>query len=46
MTITWYVDDLKISHVNSDKVTKLIDWIKVIYVSHMKEYHGKKLNYL
>ena len=31
MTITWHVDDLKISHVNAREVTKIIEWFKSIY---------------
>ena len=30
MTITWHVDDLKISHVEAREVTKIIDWFKSI----------------
>ena len=36
MTITWHIDDLKTSHVDADEATKLIDWMKRIYGSHMK----------
>ena len=31
MTITWHMDDLKISHVMENEVTKIIDWSKTIY---------------
>ena len=46
MTITWHSDDLKISHVDADEATEVIDWIKVIYGSHMKESSGNKSDYL
>ena len=46
MTITWHVDSLKISHVDTYEVKKLIDWAKGIYGSHMEESGGKKKNYL
>ena len=36
MTTTWHVDDLKILHVDADEATKVIDWTKGIYSSHMK----------
>ena len=42
MTTAWHVNDLKISHVDADEVIKVIDWMKGIYGSHMKESHGKK----
>ena len=38
MTITWHVDDLKISYVDADEVTKVIGWMNVIYGSHIKKY--------
>ena len=44
-TITWLVYDLKISHVDADDVTKVIDCMKGIYGSHTKESCGKKHNY-
>ena len=46
MTITWHVNEFKTWHVDTDEVTKLIDGMKGIYVSHMKEYRGKKHDYL
>ena len=36
ITITWHVNDLKTSHVDTYEVTKVIDWMKGIYGSHMK----------
>ena len=36
MTITCHVDDFEISHADADEVTKVTDWMKGIYGSHMK----------
>ena len=36
-TITWHVNDLKISYVDADEAKKLKHWMKGIYGSHMKE---------
>ena len=36
MAITWHTNDLKIFHIDADEVTKVIDWIKGTYGSHMK----------
>ncbi len=41
LTIVWQVDDLKISHVNSNRVTKLSYWLKSIY-GDLKVNRGKK----
>ena len=45
MTITWHVDDLKISHVDGKDVTKRIDWFKSIY-GKGKVSRGKLHQYL
>ena len=29
MTVTWNVDDLKISHIDSREVTRIIKWFKL-----------------
>ena len=31
MTVAWYVDDLKISHVDEAEVQKLIDYLEMLY---------------
>ena len=31
LTVVWHVDDLKVSHVSSDVVTKMADWLKSTY---------------
>ena len=41
-TITWHFNGIKISHVDSEETTKIIEWMKGIYGSHMRESHGKK----
>ena len=46
MTIPWHIKNLKISHVEKKGVPKIIEWLKGIYGSHMKEYQGKKHDYL
>jgi hypothetical protein len=54
MTVSWHVDDLKISHIDSNEVTKFIEWIKEKYGSigevnatrgKIHEYLGMKLDY-
>eukprot|EP00957_Ditylum_brightwellii_P166143 12648924-Ditylum_brightwellii.AAC.1 len=46
MMVTWYVDDLKISHMESDEVTKYIEHFKKIYGNRMTAHHGKVHKYL
>ena len=46
LTIVWHVDDLKISHVDADEVTKVIDWLKGIYGDNMRVSRGKVHDYL
>jgi hypothetical protein len=41
-TVTWHVDDLKLSHVSSDEVTKTIEWLKSIYGQDMRVSRGRK----
>jgi hypothetical protein len=31
LTVAWHVDDLKVSHVSSNIVTKMADWLKSTY---------------
>jgi hypothetical protein len=51
-TLTWNVDDIKMSHKYSNEVTKVIDWLKEIYGDNMHvsrglvhEYLGMTLDY-
>ena len=46
MTVTWHVDDLKISHMESDEVTKCIEHFKKIYRNRMTVRRGKVHDYL
>jgi hypothetical protein len=45
-TITWHVDDLKLSHVDDKEVTKMIVWLKSIYGDDMRVSRGKSRDYL
>ena len=45
-TITWHVDDLKLSHVNNKVVDDLIEWMKGLYGNDMRISRGKNHNYL
>ena len=45
-TITWHIDDLKISHVDADEVTNVLDWMKGIYGSNIKKSCREKNVYL
>jgi hypothetical protein len=40
-TITWHVDDLKLSHVDLKEVDKTIEWLKSIYGEDMRVSRGK-----
>jgi hypothetical protein len=40
-TITWHVDDLKLSHVDDKEVTRVIVWLKRIYGDDMRVSRGK-----
>ena len=42
ITITWHVDDLKISYVDKNDVTIMIKWIRSIYDKYMRVWQGKK----
>ena len=48
MTITWHVDDLKISHQDPKQVTKIIKQLKTLYGKHRKltVLRGKRHKYL
>jgi hypothetical protein len=54
MTVSWHVDDLKVSHVNSKHIDDIITWIKQIYGAFgevntirgkIYQYFGMKLYY-
>ena len=44
-TVTWHVDDLKISHMDSNEVTKCIEHFKKIYGNRMTVHRGKVHEY-
>ena len=46
MTVTWYVDDLKISHKDSLEVTNFMHHLGQIYGERMTVHHGKVHEYL
>ena len=46
MTVTWHVDDLKLSHMDSNEVTKRIEHFKKIYGNRMTIHRGKVHDYL
>jgi hypothetical protein len=48
MTVSWHVDDLKVSHVNSKHIDDFITWIKQTYgtIGEVKTTRGKVHHYL
>ena len=46
MTVIWHVDDLKISHMDSNEVIKCIEHFKKIYSNRMTVHCGKVHEYL
>ncbi len=46
MTLTFHVDDIKISHVDQLEVTKLIQWFKSIYGANVRVSRGTTHDYL
>jgi hypothetical protein len=45
-TITWHLDDLKLSHVDAKVVDDTITWLKSVYDKDMRVSRGKKHEYL
>jgi hypothetical protein len=45
-TLTWHVDDIKMSHKDPKEVTKVIDWLKGIYGDNMHMSRGLVHDYL
>jgi hypothetical protein len=45
-TITWHVDDLKLSHVDKNEVTEIFSLLKSIYGKDMRVSRGKPHAYL
>jgi hypothetical protein len=46
MTITWHVDDLKVSHIDPFQITKFASYLASIYPEGLVVHHGKVHNYL
>ena len=46
MTVCWHVDDLKVSHVDPDEVTKFGRWLSKTYGIAVAEHRGKVHDYL
>jgi hypothetical protein len=45
-TLTWHVDDIKMSHKDPKEVTKVIEWLKSIYGDNMHVSRGLVHDYL
>ena len=48
LTVTWHVDDLKVSHVDQSVVLEFVEWVKKLYgqIGNVKDVHGDKHKYL
>eukprot|EP00957_Ditylum_brightwellii_P187034 14244196-Ditylum_brightwellii.AAC.1 len=46
LAVTWHVDDLKISYMESNEVTTCIEHFKKMYGNRMTVHHGKVHEYL
>ena len=46
MTVTWHVDDLKVSHKDPAEITKFANYSAVIYGKALTVHRGKIHNYL
>jgi hypothetical protein len=46
MTVCWHVDDLKVSHVDADEVTRFGDWLSAQYGVAVVGHRGKIHDYL
>jgi hypothetical protein len=46
MTVCWHVDDLKVSHIDPQEVTKIRDWLSVTYRVSVATHQGKVHDYL
>jgi hypothetical protein len=45
-SITWYVDDLRLCHVDFKVVDEMLSWFESIYGEDMRVLRGKKHNYM
>jgi hypothetical protein len=46
MTITWHINDLKVSHVNPFQITKFAAYLATIYGRGLVVHRGKVHDYL
>ena len=46
LTVSWHVDDLKVSHLDTGEVTKIADYIKSRYGDKLTVWKGKVHHYL
>eukprot|EP00977_Amphora_coffeiformis_P004081 scaffold820_cov158-Amphora_coffeaeformis.AAC.1 len=48
MTVSWHVDDLKVSHIDSKQVDTFLQWVKDTYgaIGEVKTTRGKVHDYL
>jgi len=48
MTVSWHVDDLKVSHVNPKDIDHFLKWVQETYrsIAEVKSTHGKIHDYL
>jgi hypothetical protein len=46
MTVCWHVDDLKVSHIDPQEITKFGDWLSATYKVSVATYQGKVHDYL
>ncbi len=46
MTVCWHVDDLKVSHIDPEEITKFGDWLSTTYGVSAATHQGKVHNYL
>jgi hypothetical protein len=44
-TVIWHVDDIKMSHVDEDEVTKMIKWLNSFYEEDVRVSQSKVHNY-
>jgi hypothetical protein len=46
MTVSWHMDDLKVSHIDPNEITKFGDWLSKTYGVIVAAHHGKVHDYL
>ena len=46
MTVTWHVDDLKVSHKDGAEIKKFADYLRATYNGKLVEHYGEVHDYL